>query len=116
MLKFGKWLDSPAHVLLIAEVDGDIAGYAFSWVIHYRDHPTYRDFDSFYIDDICVLKKFQRNGIGKALMIRCIEEARCRKCTNMDLNVWSFNKEAIAFYGSCGLRERAKRMELKLEE
>ena len=114
--QFGKLLDSPAHVLLIAEVDGDIAGYAFSWVIQYRDHPTYRNFDSFYIDDICVLKKFQRNGIGKALMIRCIEEARCRKCTNVDLNVWSFNKEAIALYESCGLRERAKRMELKLEE
>jgi len=113
--QFEKWLDSPAHVLLIAEVNGEIAGYAFSWVIQYRNHPTYRDFDSFYIDDICVMKKFQRHGIGKRLIAHCVEEARFRKCMNVDLNVWSFNKEAIAFYESCGLRERAKRMELRLE-
>ena len=114
--QFEAWLNSPAHVLLVAEVNGEIAGYAISWVIPYRNHPTYRDFDSFYMDDICVLDKFQRQGIGKALMKRCIEEARSRKCMNVDLNVWSFNKDAIAFYESCGLRERARRMELRLEE
>ena len=113
---FQKWMDSPAHVLLIAEVSGEIAGYAFCWVIPYREHPTYRDFDSFYIDDLCVLETFQRHGIGKALMMGCVEEARSRKCMHVDLNVWSFNKEAIAFYESCGLRERTRRMELRLEE
>lgn len=113
---FRELLDSPTHVLLIAEADGEIAGYAFSWVIRYRDHPTYRDFDSFYIDDICVLEKFRRHGIGRAMMVRCIEEARNRKCMNVDLNVWSFNKAATAFYERCGLKERTKRMELRLEE
>lgn len=113
---FQKWLDSPTHILLIAEVDGEIAGYAISWVIQYRDHPTYRDFDSFYIDDVCVLDKFRRCGIGRAMMARCVEEARNRKCKNVDLNVWSFNKDAIAFYESCGLKERTKRMELRLED
>ena len=113
---FQQWLDSPTHVLLIAEADGEIAGYAISWVIQYRNHPTYRDFDSFYIDDVCVLKKFHRHGIGRALMGRCIEEARCRRGKKVDLNVWSFNKDAIAFYESCGLKERTKRMELRLED
>ena len=113
---FQKWLDSPTHILLIAEVDGEIASYAISWVIQYRDHPTYRDFDSFYIDDVCVSDKFRRCGIGRAMMARCVEEARNRKCKNVDLNVWSFNKDAIAFYESCGLKERTKRMELRLED
>lgn len=113
---FQKWLDSPTHMLLIAETDsGEIAGYAFSWVIQYRDHPTYRDFDSFYIDDICVLERFRRNGIGRALIERCKDKAKRLGCKNMDLGVWSFNKNAIAFYESCGLRERTKRMELDLE-
>lgn len=113
---FETWLDSPTHILLIAEVDGEIAGYTISWVIQYRDHPTYRDYDSFYIDDICVLDKFRRCGIGSAMMARCVEEAQNRKCKNVDLNVWSFNKDAIAFYESCGLKERTKRMELRLED
>ena len=113
--QFGTWLDSPTHVLLIAEANGAIAGYAFSWVIQYRDHPTYRDFDSFYIDDICVLEKFRRNGIGSALVFHCVENAKRLKCKNVDLGVWSFNQNAIAFYESCGMRERTKRMEIDLE-
>lgn len=113
--QFRKWLDSPTHVLLIAEVDGEVAGYAFSWVIQYRDHPTYRDFDSFYIDDICVLEKFRRKGIGRALIVRCKEEAKGLGCKNVDLGVWSFNENAIAFYESCGMKERTKRMEIDLE-
>ena len=112
---FHKWLDSPTHVLLIAEAEVEVAGYAFSWVIHYRDHPTYKDFDSFYIDDICVLEKFRHKGIGRALMARCKEEAKRLECKNIDLSVWSFNKNAIAFYESCGMKERTKRMELDLE-
>lgn len=113
--QFQKWLDSPTHVPLIAEVDGEVAGYAFSWVIQCRDHPTYKDFDSFYIDDICVLEKFRRHGIGRALMVCCVEEAAKRRCKNVELGVWSFNKDAIAFYESCGMTERVKRMELRLE-
>lgn len=113
---FQGWLDSPAHIVLIAQVGEEIAGYAISWVIQYRDHPTYRDFDSFYIDDLCVLEKFRRLGIGSALMARCMDEAKGRKCKNVDLNVWSFNADAVAFYESCGLKERTKRMELRLEE
>ena len=113
--QFRSWLDSPTHVPLIAEVNGQIAGYAFSWVVQYRDHPTYRDFDSFYIDDICVLEKFRRLGIGRALMARCVAEAKRRSCRNVELGVWSFNKDAIAFYESCGMTERVKRMELRLE-
>ena len=113
--QFQQWLDSPAHVLLIAEVNGEIAGYAFSWVIPYREHPTYRDFDSFYIDDICVLEKFRRQGIGSALIGRCKAEANRRNCKNIDLNVWSFNQDSIAFYESCGMKERTRRMEMDLE-
>jgi len=112
---FQKWLNSPTHVLLIAEVGNEIAGYAFSWVIQYRDHPTYRDFDSFYIDDICVLEKFRRMGIGRALIAQCKKEAKRLGCKNIDLGVWSFNKNAIAFYESCGMKERTKRMEMDLE-
>ena len=113
--QFQQWLNSPAHVLLIAEADGEIAGYAISWVIQYREHPTYRDFDSFYIDDLCVLEKFRRQGIGRALIEHCKKEAKLRNCKNVDLGVWSFNKDAIAFYESCGLRERTRRMEMDLE-
>ena len=113
---FNERLGDPKHRVLIAEAEGQVVGYAFAWVICYRDHPTYMDHDTFYIDDICVLESHRRRGIGRQLFDRCRETARVLGCQNMDLGVWAFNKEAIAFYESCGMRERVRRMELSWEE
>ena len=91
-------------------------GYAFAWIIPYRNHSTYIDFDCFYIDDICVLQKCRRQGIGKALFTRCKEQAKRSGCKMMDLGVWGFNQDAIRFYESCGMTERLRRMQYRLEE
>lgn len=113
---FVQRLQDPRHTVLIAETEhGEVAGYAFAWVISYRDHPVYVDFDMFYIDDICVLEKYRRNGVGQKLFDCCKVKAKELGCKNLDLNVWSFNKEAIAFYEHCGMTERTRRMEYKLE-
>ncbi|MBR5230907.1 MAG: GNAT family N-acetyltransferase [Clostridia bacterium] len=112
---FSKRLNDPDHSIFIAEDEtGSVVGYAFCWVIHNKNHPTYIDFDCFYIDDICVLKSCQRNGIGRKLFERCKQRAQEQHCKMIDLSVWSFNKEAIAFYESCGLSERIRRMSLML--
>ena len=114
---FKKRLQDPEHTILIAEDEnGTVAGYAFAWVISYNNHDTYLDFKVFYIDDICVRKSHQRSGIGKLLFEKCNEQAKAMGCKKIDLGVWTFNQEAIAFYESCGMRERARRMELMLEE
>lgn len=112
---FDKRLADPAHTMLIAEAGGQVVGYAFAWVIPYRNHATYIDFDSFYLDDICVLESHRHRGIGRKLFDRCIAEATARKCKNVELGVWAFNRDAIAFYESCGMHERVRRMELTLE-
>lgn len=111
---FETRLADPAHTMLIAEAEGRVVGYAFAWVIPYRNHSTYIDFDSFYLDDICVLDTHRRMGIGRMLFERCVEEARARNCKNVELGVWAFNKEAIAFYEGCGMHDRVRRMELTL--
>lgn len=114
---FTKRLEDPNHTVLIAESsDGEVVGYAFAWVIAYREHPTYRDFDCFYIDDICVGKKYRRKGIGRRLFEHCKAKAKALGCKNMDLSVWRFNQQAIAFYESSGMTERIRRMELRLED
>lgn len=114
---FEKRLSDPKHSVFIAETDkGDIVGYAFAWVVSYRNHCVYVDFDRFYIDDICVLKAYQRQGIGTLLFEQCKREAREKKCRMIDLGVWAFNKDAISFYKSCSMTEREIRMEYRLEE
>ena len=113
---FSQRLENPDHTILIAENENsEVVGYAFAWVIHYRNHPTYIDFDSYYIDDICVLGSHRRMGIGKRLFEHCKAIACEKHCKNIDLGVWGFNREAIAFYESCGMTERVRRMEYRLE-
>ena len=113
---FLERLNDPNHTVLIAENDKDeVVGYAFGWVIAIRNHSTYVDFDRFYLDDICVLKEMQGNGIGHRLFSRCKEIAKEAGCKDVELGVWAFNHSAIAFYESCGMKERVRRMELSLE-
>lgn len=101
---FAEKLANPDHFIYIAENEnGGVVGYSFAYIIKYRGHSTYRDFDSFYIDDICVAKKHRRNDIGKILFDKCNEQAKASNCHNIDLGVWSFNHDAITFYESCGL-------------
>ena len=49
------------------------------------------------------------------LFEKCREQAKLCGCKMMDLGVWGFNREAIAFYESMGMRERIRKMELTLE-
>ncbi len=111
---FQERLDNPDDFVFIAENGKEVVGYAFASVIRYRGHATYRDFDCFYIDDICVLEKCHHQGIGTLLFDKCRETARELHCHNIDLGVWSFNESAIAFYRKHGMTERTLRMELKL--
>mgnify|MGYP003303530924 FL=1 len=113
---FAERLNDKKHTVYIAETeDGKVVGYAFAWIISCRNHSTYIDFDCFYIDDICVLKDYQRNGIGKRLFECCKQKAQEQKCKMLELAVWGFNKDAIAFYESCGMIDRIRRMEYNLD-
>lgn len=83
---FAEKLADRGHFIYIVENEnGEVAGYAFACIIKYRGHSTYRDFDSFYIDDLCVAKKYRRNGIGKMLFEKCKEQAKASDCRNVDL-------------------------------
>ena len=116
---FAERLNNPKHTVLIAETtDGTVVGYAFGWIKICRNHsnPVLCDRKVLYIDDICVLKAYQRNGIGRKLFDCCKTIAQENKCKLVELGVWAFNTEAIAFYRSCGMKERIYRMECTLEE
>ena len=114
---FQERLNDPKHTIYIAETEnGEVVGYAFAWVLYTRNHATYVDFDCFYIDDICVLKSYRRNGIGRMLFERCKAAAREKNCKMIELGVWEFNQDAIAFYETCGMTNRIRKMEYRLED
>ncbi len=114
-MNFRKKLKDPRQFIYIAvSGSGDILGYAFAKIIRYRKHSAYRDFDTFYIDDICVDESIRGQGIGRMLFEKCKEQAWLSNCQNIDLDVYTFNQSAIAFYEHCGMTEQKRRMELIL--
>ena len=48
----------------------------FACVIVNRDNPFFYDYNLFYIDDICVLEKHRRKGIGRSLLDACKAAAK----------------------------------------
>ncbi len=106
----------PEHLVLVAEECGRTVGYAICLVKKHSGHPVFCEFTTMYIDDLCVDMNRRGKGIGR----RLFEEVRCRAkeigVHNIELNVWAFNKGAVGFYESLGMRPSKMIMELVLDK
>ena len=88
------------NVVLIAERDGEHAGYA---MLRAMGNPScITDSNAVEIARLYAAPSSIRTGVGSALMSRCVDEARSRRFTTMWLGVWEHNARAIAFYGRWG--------------
>lgn len=106
--------NNPDCEFLVAESCEEIIGYVNSIIRHVRDHPTYVDHDIYHIHDLCVAKKYQRNGIGKMIIDECVNRAKQRGCRYVTLDVYAANENAVEFYKKVGMTARTHRMEFIL--
>lgn len=67
-----------------------------------------------YIDDFCIKQAYKRKGIGEKLFNFILEYAKEQCVESAQLNVWSFNEDAIEFYKFMGMKERNVRMEMRV--
>ena len=107
-------LADSSRPILIAEQDGDVAGYAFCVIKTTENSPILVDSKSLYIDDLCVEETLRGQGIAQALYARVKEFARELGCSTITLNVWCGNDSAMRFYEKAGLKPRNIMMEQKL--
>ena len=89
--------DARVHAL-IAEWDGDPAGYGF----YYFTYSTWVGRYSLFVEDIFVRGQFRGKGIGKALMKHMAAIAQKQSCYGMRWEVLDWNTPAIDFYRSLG--------------
>ena len=85
---------------IVADVDGEVAGYAYAGP--YRPRPAYRFAveDSIYIDPT-----MQRRGIGRALLQRLLAEAEAEGFRQMVAVIGDSNqKPSIALHEALGFR------------
>lgn len=83
-------------IFLVAEIDGELAGYAKLLLDTIEPGVTAER-----PIELCRLyseQKFLGKGVGAALMQRCFDEAKRRECDVMWLGVWEYNSRAQAFY------------------
>ncbi len=105
------WND-PKKKIVVCERDGAICGYA---VLHHVAKPEspfslareFLDIDEFGVDAAC-----RRQGVGTEMVafIRdCAKQAGIRR---LELNMWEFNRDALAFYEAAGFTTYRRYLEM----
>jgi len=88
----------PPFECLIAELDGEPAGFA----LFFHNYSTWKGRRGLYIEDLYVPKRLRRRGVGRALVLALGRLARERDCGRLEWAVLDWNEPAIAFYESLG--------------
>lgn len=83
----------PEFRVLIAEWDGQPAGYAF----FFDCYSTFRG-RGLFLEDVFVRSQFRRNKVGDALLSRVAAVARVENRFGIMLNVLAWNRPAIEFF------------------
>ena len=104
-------LRDPSRPILIGELEGKVAGYAFCILQETAGDPVLCDRKVLYIDDLCVEETLRGKGIATALYNQVLEFAKELDCHSVTLNVWCGNDRAMAFYEKCGMKPQKIGME-----
>jgi GNAT superfamily N-acetyltransferase len=100
-----RLLSSDADHLIVADVDGEVAGLAslhVSLALEY-DEPAGK------LSAIVVDERFRRRGVGAALADAIEAEARRRGCGLLFVTTNERRKDAHAFYRAIGFEETGRR-------
>ena len=104
----------PALDLVVAEESGEICGFAVLHEFRKPENP-YKLADEYLdIDEFGVAEAWRRRGVGMALIDFCRAVARERGFPRLELNMWEFNRGALAFYEAAGFTTYRRFMEMKL--
>ncbi len=96
--------------LLVAEVEGQLVGTVVVGLCDTPPVPILVPRRYAMVDSLAVRHEFRRAGVGRALMEEAQRWAAAQGATSIDLNVYEFNDEAIAFYRSLGYEILSHRM------
>ena len=100
--------------VIVALSGGTICGYT---IAEYMERPqsAYNLARRYYhIEEFGVDAAYRRRGIARAMLAFCRQEAARRGFPRIELDLWAFNEDALAFYEAMGLRTYRRMMELEV--
>ena len=92
----------PKFWVLIAEWDGEAAGFAF----YFFNYSTWLGKPGLFLEDLFVKPAMRGKGIGKALLAELARIAVAEKCYGVKWEVLDWNQPAIDFYERLGAKLR----------
>jgi GNAT superfamily N-acetyltransferase len=104
--------DPPRFLTLLAEIDGQIVGYA----IYFFTYSTFRARPTLYLEDVFVLPECRGQGGGVALFRACAREAVAHRCARMEWQVLAWNAPSIEFYERLGARRQSDWLPFRLDD
>ena len=96
-------LNDPRAVFLLAEIEGELAGYAKLVCDHIEPGVTAEK--AIELNRLYSQQKFLGQGVGQTLMDACFDLAKKEGFDTMWLGVWEYNPRAQRFYEKNGFRE-----------
>jgi GNAT superfamily N-acetyltransferase len=105
---------SPVAEALVAEVNGEIAGFA----VFFTTYSTFAGKPGLFLEDLYVRPSFRAKGLGKSLIVAGAKIAHHRGYARYEWVVLDWNSRAISFYESCGAKMHAawRRMRVSNED
>ena len=86
-------------------------GYAFCQVKEQPFSNNMVQFQSLFIDDLCVDRFARGQHIGESLFDYVKQEAKKMGCYEVTLNVWAGNTSAEKFYEKMGMKTKERQLE-----
>ena len=90
--------ERPAAEVLVAEADGEPAGFA----LFFHNFSTFLGKRGLYLEDLFVRPAFRGLGLGRHLMAALARIAVQRGCGRFEWSVLDWNEPAIGFYRALG--------------
>lgn len=100
--------------VLVALEGGEVAGFATVQYVHRPEGPYTLPLDYYNVHEFGVDAAHRRRGVATALVEYMKKDARARGFGRIDLDMWSFNVGALAFYEAAGFTTYRRYMEMEV--
>ena len=101
--------------IVVAEVDGQVAGYAAVLTRMRSENLWDGDLEFALLADLAVRDGYRRRGIGRALLAAAESHARACGARCMRLGVLARNREAMELYRAADFQDYGIQLEKRLE-
>ena len=103
--------DEKKPVYVAADEADVCVGYAFCQLQEQPFSNNMVQFQSLFIDDLCVDRFARGQHIGESLFDYVKQEAKRMGCYEVTLNVWAGNTSAEKFYEKMGMKTKERQLE-----